>query len=93
MGSILDAAPAGFFESLSGEGASSTKVFHSLQLGHFPTQRGETYPHDWHTYFVCIFVTGGNDGVNWISWNADRKLLNQYSDVCNEIQQTSRFPR
>jgi hypothetical protein len=29
-----------------------------LQLGHFPIQRGETYPHDWQTYFVWILATG-----------------------------------
>jgi hypothetical protein len=46
MGSILEAAPAGFLEILSGDVASSTNVFHSLQFGHLPTQRGETYPHD-----------------------------------------------
>jgi hypothetical protein len=35
--------------------ASSTNEFHSEQLGHLPIHRGDTYPHDWHTYFVRVF--------------------------------------
>jgi hypothetical protein len=38
--------PPDFRAIFAGVEASSTKVFHSLQFGHFPVQRGDMYPHD-----------------------------------------------
>jgi len=49
---------------------SSTKVFHSPQLGHFPIQRGDSLAQDWQTYFECVFDM----------------LPRQYTDAFSEIQ-------
>ena len=52
-------------DAFTGVAASSTNEFHSEQLGHLPIHRGDTYPHDWHTYLVrflgmFIFYCDGN---------------------------------
>jgi hypothetical protein len=89
MGSILEAAPVGFLEILSGDVASSTNVFHSLQFGHLPTQRGETYPHDWQTYFVWTLAMDENTEKGGAEAALGTILLpGQYSNAAAEIQQS-----
>ena len=54
----LCSATARPFEALEAPGrgcptsTSSTSVFHSPQPAHLPTQRGDTAPQLWHTYWA-----------------------------------------
>jgi hypothetical protein len=44
------------FEDLDAVTTSSTSDAHSEQSGQRPTHFGDSYPHDWQTYLVCVLA-------------------------------------